>query len=83
MALSAEKIDIAITSSINAMTKYIMNRDKLSVETAHEKLIEMEIYKLLIDTDSGLFLEFNDYLCECCDVELAQGIEALYKFINE
>ena len=29
-----------------------------------------------------MYLETNDYLCRCCDVELREGIDALNLFIN-
>lgn len=43
----------------------------------------MELYELLMDEDTRLFLETNDYLCECCRIECENGIEELYKYINQ
>lgn len=65
-----------------ALTRHIMETCNLSQESAFEKLLNMELYSLLLDTETRLFLETNDYLCRCCDVELGEGIEALYQFIN-
>jgi hypothetical protein len=42
----------------------------------------MELYQLLMDTDSGMYLEPNDYLFECCEIEESRGIDALYEFIK-
>lgn len=83
MALSQKIMDIAIASSINAMTKYIINRDGLDEETAYKKLLDMEIYKLMIDQDSGIWKEFENYLCDCCEVEFAHGVAALYNFFKD
>lgn len=42
----------------------------------------MELYNLLLDMETRLFLETNEYLCEACDRELDRGVDALYEFIN-
>jgi hypothetical protein len=83
MALSQVKLEMVIQINSKAMTKYIMERDGLDEETARKKLMDMEIYKLMIDQDSGIWAEDNEYLCECCEVELAHGVDALYKFFKE
>ena len=46
------------------------------------KMIDTELYSLLMDSETGLFLETNQYLCEACDKELDQNSEALYEYIN-
>lgn len=46
------------------------------------KSMEMELYELLLDTDTRLFLEPNEFLIRCCEMECDKGKEALYKFIN-
>lgn len=40
-------------------------------------------YKVLNDFETRLFLETNEYLCRACDIELQQGKEVLYDYINE
>jgi hypothetical protein len=44
--------------------------------------MSMELYQLLRDTDSGMYLEPNDYLFECCEIEESRGKDALYEFIK-
>ncbi len=83
MALSEEKFEIVKQINTKIMTKYIMLRDGLDEETARKNLMDMEIYKLMIDQESGIWAEFEDYLCDCCEVELTNSVDALYKFINE
>ena len=46
------------------------------------KLLATEIYELLLDSETRLFLETNEYLCEACDKELEKGADALFEFIN-
>lgn len=65
-----------------ALTRHIMETFNLSQENAFEKLLNTELYSLLMDTETRLFLETNDYLCRCCDKEFGEGVEALYQFIN-
>ena len=45
-------------------------------------MLAMELYKLLLDSETRLFLETNEYLCEACDEEMEKGADALYEFIN-
>lgn len=40
------------------------------------------LYSLMMDADTRLFLEPNDYLCQCLDLELYEGVDSLYQFIN-
>ncbi len=46
-------------------------------------LFETELYSLLMDSETRLFLETNEYLCKCCAIELEDGSDALYHFIND
>ena len=53
-------------------------------------LFEEKLYEIILDkkyletlTIKQLFLEPNDYLCECCRIECENGIDALYKYINQ
>lgn len=59
-----------------------MEKQNTDYEKAYKKLLTMELYKLLLDLETRLFLETNEYLCEACDKELEDGQDALYEFIN-
>jgi len=54
----------------------------LSKEEAYQRLMEMELYELLPDVDTRLYLEPNEFLIECCKLECDEGKEALYRFIS-
>lgn len=81
--MSESKIETVKGFCVVALTKYLMKQLNLTHDKAFEKLMSMEIYPLLMDTETRLFLETNDYLCQCCEIELNNGIEALYSYINE
>ena len=44
--------------------------------------MQMEMFDLLMDTDSGMYLEQNEFLIACCEKELEYGAEELYKFLE-
>ena len=65
------------------LTRHLMERDNLNNEDAYRRLLSMELYELLQDTETGLYLETNDYLDHACDAEITGGVDELYLFINE
>lgn len=67
---------------INA-TKHLMEKDGLNHEAAYKKLLTSETYKILMNTDSNLYLESDKYILEAIDIEFSNGKEALYSFLNE
>ena len=48
-------------SVINA-TKHLMTKYNLNHEDAYKKLLNSETYRILMENDSGLFLESDSYL---------------------
>lgn len=68
-------------SVINA-TKHIMSKYGLSHEDAYKKLLSSETYRILMESDSGLFLESDSYLITALDTELEKNKEALYDYIS-
>ena len=81
--MSESKIETTKGFCVVALTKYLMEVYGKSQDEAYKKLIGMELYGLLMDEDTRLFLEPNDYLCECCRIECENVIDALYKYINQ
>lgn len=77
------KIETTIGLCVVALTKYIMETQNLDYEAAYKKLLTTELYKLLKDPETRLFLETNEYLIEACSNELADGKNALYEYINK
>lgn len=65
-----------------SLTKFLMKKNNWAQDTAYAHFMGMELYRLLMDTDSGMYLEPDGYLFECCEIEEGCGIDALYGFIK-
>ncbi|MCI6714187.1 MAG: hypothetical protein SOV65_05640 [Phocaeicola vulgatus] len=81
--MSESKIETTIGLSVVALTRFLMSKYQLNQEAAYRKLMGTELFKLLNDEETRLYLETNEYLCQACEAEMDRGIEALYTFINE
>ena len=81
--MSSGKIETVQGMCVVTLTKYLMNKYGLSQDKAYAMLLQTELYSLLMDSETGLYLETNSYLCEACDKETDIGIEALYNYINQ
>jgi hypothetical protein len=80
--MNESRIETAKGMCVIDLTKFLMHRNGCTHDVAFAHLMEMELYHLLMDTDSDMYLEPNEYLFECCEVEESQGIDALYDFIR-
>ena len=80
--MKGSKIETTIGLCVVALSKFLMKKYSVSEEEAYQRLMEMELYELLLDTDTRLFLEPNEFLIRCCEMECDKGKEELYKFIN-
>lgn len=80
--MSEGKIETSIGLCVVALTKYIMEKQKIDYEAAYKKLIATELYALLQDPETRLFFEENEYLMEAYDKEQIFGKDALYDYIN-
>ena len=63
------RIKLAEAYSVIALTKHIMNINNCMEAVAFGKLLGSELYKLLTDEETGLYLEKNEYICDCYDAE--------------
>lgn len=81
--MSERKIETTKGLCVIALTKKLMDYLQIDQDAAYAKLLEMELYGLLMDSETRLFLETNDYLCKCCMIELGEGTDALYRYIND
>ena len=68
-------------SVINA-TKHLMAKYNLNHEDAYKKLLKSETYRILMENDSGLFLESDSYMNIALDTEFDNNKEALYDYIS-
>jgi len=66
---------------INA-TKHLMAKYNLNHENAYKKLLNSETYRILMESDSGLYLESDNYLNTALDFELDKNKEAMYDYIS-
>lgn len=80
--MSGEKIETTQGLCAVALTKHLMGKYAVAEDAAYAKLIDTELYTLLMDSETGMYLETNQYLCEACDLELEHGSDALYDYIN-
>ena len=76
------KIKVVTGDKVVMLTRYLMSCDGTSHEIAYRKLCGMEIFELLSDSDSRMYLETDEYLKRACSEELVHGIDALYTFIK-
>lgn len=81
--MSESKIETTIGLSVVALTRFLMSKYQLNQEESYRKLMGTELFKLLNDEETRLYLETNEYLCQACEEEMNGGLEALYTFINE
>ena len=80
--MSENKVETVKGLCVVALTKHLMEKLGILQDKAYARLIQTELYQLLMDTETNLFLETNAYLCMACDKELDSGIDSLYEFIN-
>ena len=80
--MDVSRIETTTGMCVVALTKNLMKKQNIDYGSAYKKLLTLELYKLLLDSETRLFLETNEYLCEACDKELEKGTDALYEFIN-
>lgn len=77
------KIEVTTGMCVVALTRYIMEKNQIDYEAAYKVLLTTELYKLLQDSETRLFLETNEYLAEAYDNEINFGKDALYEYINK
>lgn len=81
-SMEEAKIEHLKGLAVISMTKHLMSKYKLSHEDAYKKLHNSEIYRILMENDSGLYLESDVYLKNALDSEFEKDKEALYDYIS-
>ena len=77
-----QKIDVLKGLAVINATKHLMSKYDLNHEDAYKKLLNSETYRILMESDSGLYLESDDYLNTALDSEFDKNKEALYDYIS-
>ena len=80
--MSESKIETTKGNCAIALTRHIMDKFNLSQDKAFAKLSSTEFFGLLNDSETNLFMETNDYLCEACDYELSGNTDRMYSLIG-
>ena len=80
--MTAEQIRNTIGSCAIGLTRHVMERDSLSHDEAYCKVFSSELFKLVSDSDTRLYLEPNAELSRLYDLEVAKGVQALYDAIS-
>lgn len=80
--MTQKKIETTIGMCIVALTRHIMKKQNLNYEEAYRTLLQTELYQLLSDEETRLFLEPNTFLCDAYDREVSLGRNGLYEFIR-
>ena len=80
--MTESKIETTKGHCAIALTRHIMEKYTLPQDKAFAKLACTDLFGLLNDTETNLFMETNDYLCEACDLELNGNIDGMYFFIE-
>lgn len=81
--MTDERIKNTIGACVIGLTRHVMNRDGVTHDVAYCRVMGSELMKLLSDPDTRLFLEPNAELAKLYDIEVGQGIEALYAAISK
>lgn len=83
LKMDSAKIEHLKGLTVISLTKCLIEKLNLSHTAAYKKLLTLEIYKILMNEDSGLFLESDVYLKDALDIEYTQGTEALIKYLSK
>lgn len=80
--MTADKANTVVGLCVVDLTKHVMEREGMQMDAAYRKLYSTELYKLLANPETRLFLEDEDYLRKAYDAETSGGVDALYAFIK-
>lgn len=80
--MTDRQIDAAIVSSVVGLTRHVMAGEKgLAVDEAYRMVYGSELYKLLANPRTRLFLCPNVELCALYDLESKSGSDELHRAI--
>ena len=67
-----------VANSVVGLTRFIVKKNHISKDRAYMKLYRTELFGLLENLDTGLYLEPNERLIDLLKVEMEEGREMLY-----
>lgn len=71
--MKESRIELAKAYCVIALTKHIMQKYGMDLKAAYIKLMDSNLYDLLMDSDTRMYLEPNDYLVQAYNVETDLG----------
>ncbi|WP_367567171.1 hypothetical protein [Lacrimispora sp.] len=80
--MNKDKIQSAINLKVICLVKWIMEQMEVTEDVAYEKLLPMELYRILTDMETGLYLEPIEYIYDCYKIETDQGPEHLLQYVS-
>jgi len=80
--VTESKIRATIANCVVALVKYDMRNRSLSSEDAYRALYVSELYRLLQNPATRLYLETNAELARYYELELNRGPQALMEFFR-
>ncbi len=80
--MTESRIELTKASCVIALTKHIMQKYSLDLKNAYVKLMNSKLYELLVDSDSRMYLEPNDYLIKAYNIETDLGVDQFSAYIN-
>lgn len=80
--MSEDRIRNTIGECAIGLTRHVMIREAVSHDEAYRRVLASEIFKLIGDSDTRLFLEPNTELVRLYEIEKSSGVDALYAAIE-
>lgn len=74
-------IKSAIQSKVICLVKFDMNLHKINVEKAYINVMQTELFKLLKDESTKLYLEPKEFIEEAYKIEINKSSEDMLRFI--
>ena len=81
--MTESTIETTIGLCIVDLTKWIMSKMGINHENAYRTLLTTQMYQVLKNSDSRLFLETNEFLRRLLEIELEYGEDAFYSYMEK
>lgn len=76
--MTEAKARTAIANSAVGLTRYLVRKLHISKDRAYMRLYRSELFGLLSNIETGLYLEPNEMLIDLLKTEMTEGVQGLY-----